>query len=588
MTTVQQLPSSQTGLSCQNTNLFSSYKYQRLDNCSGPVLAGALKVDRVYRNLSKHEPPVDATKAIPVQDLIIDSSAGWRAFGDLYPEKFPFLSDPIAQGVGFTTGLCAAEGAFMFADTLERFKFARTIGDTTWAKLEGATLVRDGMLFAVGAAYAAYRPLRIATFYRGVEIGPAAQTALGQAAYGTVTVGNGLLGTFYLTNLGLSTYKLSQSISLKSALTVDVLTEKLRDPTTGDVSATDDELRTMVKARAGAWIDQMLDKMDQQKMLLDRPNLTESQCEEVAWRMLNENQDDIAHELRTQWPDLAEELLKLHNNDPILAMGHALKIDAERIKKLNELTLVLGADVVKELKAKDAITQADVDQTKEALKGGTGWLLASIFLNLAGLAWVVFSYISNPVASWVYALQSLLCAIVDGKVVKDWLANIQAGKGDMRMALISIATAVVSIILVSLLFAHLGLPVWVLLIALTMDTLWIGVNGFVIYKISQPNLDHPELHDFSRFLQTCTDNGKANQIFARMDSEIQECIRCEIASYHRNHLIVAGAEFTAVDFRRATAALERAKALEEKRDLEALKAQLLPCIQAVVYPYKDE
>jgi hypothetical protein len=557
-------------------------KYDRISDCSEPVEHRARRVDRVYRNLSKHEPPHDETTSVVLQDLIIDTSAGWRAFGDLYPNQAPLICDPIAQGVGLTTSLCAAEGALTLTDTWKRLKFAYSIGNTQQAALEGVNLAKDGMLLMIGAAYAAYRPLNIAAFWRGEAVGPHAPTALGQAAYNVVAVGNGLLGALYTASMATSGYKLYHSISLRHGLTADKLTEALRDPSIDEVEGEDEELVEMVKTRAAAWIDQMLDKMDKHQLLDERPELTEDMRKEIAWNMLNDNLQQVERELRTDWPDIADELLELHDNDPILALGHALKIDAEKMQRTMNLNNSLGADLVKTLRAKGNITDADVAKAKEALNHNIGWQVAGLLLAIGGILWVVFSYISDPISNWLYAIQSALCALVDAKGVKDWLSNLHAGSGDMRMALISLATAVVSIVLVALLFTHFGLPVWMLIVALTMDTFWVASNIAAIYKMSNPNLEKPNMDDFARFIETCNDDSQALEVFSRLDVEARGRIEKEISRYYREHHIKPKAGFTAADFRRAIRAVSSKALAQEKRELEILKAQLLPCIEAVI------
>lgn len=556
--------------------------FMPIDSCSSAVTASARKTDRVFRNLSRHIPPKDQTTSIVTQDLIIDASAGIRGLGDLNPGCPPFISDPIAQGVGLTTTLCAIEGAFAFADTFERIKFARSIGDNKRTAFEAANLVKDGLLFSIGGAYAAYRPLRIATFYQGLDIGPFAPSTLGQAAYGALAVGNGLLGGLYFVNLCTSSYKLRNSLELRKNLTLETLRERLRDPTIAEVSATDDELINMVKTRAATWLDQMMDQVEKHQMWDKRPKLTEAQRQEIAWNMLQKNKGDVLNELRMQWPDLADQLLSKHNNDPILAMGHALKIDAERTKRTMDLNNILGADFVKELKAKDTLTPADIAKAKEILDRNVGWQVAGIFLSIAGLAWVIMSYISDPISTWIYSIQSLLCALVDAKGVKEWLANIHAGKGDMRMALISLATALVSMILVCILSTHFGLPVWMLILALTMDTFWIASNGVLIYRMRQPNLSKPSLDDFASFIKTCTDNGQAIEVFGRLEKHIRTQIEAEIQNYRKHHHMTAAGGLTVADLRRAVYSVMDAKDREIKQELEGFKKQLLSCIPAVI------
>ena len=73
----------------------------------------------------------------------------------------------------------------------------------------------------------------------------------------------------------------------------------------------------------------------------------------------------------------------------------------------------------------------------------------------------------------MYAIQSVLCALIDAKKIKDWFENIQADKGDILIMIMNIVSSIISIALVVLLFTHFGLPVWMLVLAMTMNTFWI-------------------------------------------------------------------------------------------------------------------
>lgn len=546
-----------------------------------PLLATVLKVNRIYVGISKCEKPSDATQTHIFLDGILDLSSTLRIFGDLCPGTKPFISGPIAQGVGLTTAFLSVQGAFLFLDALKRREFAASIGDQSRVHQETANLIKDGTLIGAGVAYGAFRSLRIAAFYKGIDIGPHAHTALGRTTYSVAAAGNAVLGIYYLTHFGTTGYRLINSVKLRYGLTAEILREKLKDLSLDEVSATEEELKEVVKSRAADWLGQVLGKMEEYKILSKQPHLTEEERKEIAWKLLEKNEDEVVKELRSQWPEIAERLLALHNQNPLFALGHALKIDAERVKRTNDLTELLGVGFVEKLKNKGEITEDDVAEAKAILNKGILWQTFNLLLCIAGVLWVIYSYISDSVSNGIYAIQSAVCLLLDGKGIKDWIDHVQSGKSDVRMIMMSLATAVISIVLVALLFTYFGLPVWMLISALLVDSAWVGLNLFTLYKMNQPNLKNPTLDDFNCFLQSCIDDKKINEVFGRLNETIQNKLKEMVDSQRERHHLEQRDCLTSVELRYATKLLLAKRTHEDKRALERFKEHLLPLIPSL-------
>lgn len=552
-------------------------KYTRLREENREVKAGAAKVNRLYRNLSHLHPPQNTTYSNDMHIAVIDASAANRGMGDLFPNCPGAVSGEMAQGVGLTTAFCAVDGAYATASALRRREFARSLGDAKGVQLEGLNVVSSGAIGAGGAAYGAYRGLKIATFFKNAVVSPAAPTLLGKAAWTSLALGNVLFGVFYVTGAIKASLAIREAKKMHSELTTpESLARCLQAPTRETFQVTEDDLELLVKEQAGRWLDQMFDQMVEHKIIGKRPTLSEKECRELAWNLLLKNKEQVLQELYNGWPEhTVRSLLKEHKDDPILALGHALKLEAAILKHNTRLNELLGEARVKELRSKP-LTAADVEAVKTELKKAMALKTAALGTYIAGITWVIYSFFSDLISTWIYAIQSFVCLALDRKGVKAWLSNVKEGKGDVKMAILSMATALISMALVFFLYTYFGLPGWIFFSAMAMDGIWLGVGGLTLHKIWEHQELHPTLASFKKFLLTSPSDDAARVMYARLSEEDRRALEKETAEERCRWHEKPHEDLTAVELVNIVTSLLKKREEETKEHLNGLKGLLSP------------
>ncbi len=102
------------------------------------------------------------------------------------------------QAVGVTTGENVFQGLWAAVKSIERFKWAREIGDTGGMIEGGTDVIRGASQSAGGAAYLGYRAAMIPADIQNLDTSFYATTFIGKSAFVLGTIGNIFFTVFYV------------------------------------------------------------------------------------------------------------------------------------------------------------------------------------------------------------------------------------------------------------------------------------------------------------------------------------------------------------------------------------------------------
>lgn len=401
---------------------------------------------------------------------------------------------------GITTGLNAIAGYLAAQNKWQQWSMAKEVGDSNGAFQAGSDFVMSAAQAVGGLSFLLYRPLSIAS---GLQQAPVSSfngpNALGNAAYGSLQIGTGIFGLFYLMGVVSSASVIKEVDDFEAELnkreTDDEKLEFLKDSLEGlESEITDSKEACIEEAIAtGERNLEILFKEMKKAGIKDVPNLNKKERRLVIERAMPEGE--------------------------LAGYGKDIKLQKLRIKKEMVLVRVTSPKCVQMLKETEMdgveaeSAEVIVAETKAAMKVNRtiyGTLLATCLLGvLATIAGFIFvSGIGAIVVAAAFVLVVIGMFIVDAYCLKQTLNAGVPSSSDLWLLKANFVVGSLAVVLsmvLTLLFAPAIFPI---ILTVVFGLAWLGVNSYAYVRIIRAGQKHQEECPSLEFFKEVLRDGK--------------------------------------------------------------------------------